>query len=144
MNYTSSGGYVAMSTDASLVEEYLRSSDSQQKTLRDTPGLTVAMEKVGGSSTGLFGFENQAETTRAVFDALRNNSGKDSSSSAMIPGLGALPTTGKFKDWMDFSLLPPFDKISKYLGISVYTASENVDGLSFQNVCAPVPPALRK
>ena len=39
LNYAASSGYVAISTDASMIEEYLRSSDSQQKALRETPGL---------------------------------------------------------------------------------------------------------
>lgn len=141
LNYSPSGGYVAISTDASMVEEYLRSSESQQKQLRDTPGLTDAIAHAGGASTGLFGFENQAETTRAVFEALRNSAAQNGSS--MLPGLTSLPGADSFRDWLDFSLLPPFDKISKYFGISVYTASENVDGLSFK-MYAPVPPGLRK
>ena len=141
LNYTASGSYVAISTDASLVEEYLRSADSQQKALRETPGLTEATAKVGGSSTGLFGYENQAETTRAVFEALRNNS--TNASSSMVPGLGALQNAGSLKDWMDFSLLPPFDKVSKYFGFNVYAASSSSDGILFK-MFAPVPAGLRK
>ena len=143
LSYTPSGGYVAFSTDASLVEEYLRSNAGQQKALRDAPGLIDAIARAGGSSTGLLGFENQTETTRAVFEALRNNSSKNSGGAMALPGLSSLPNADTFKDWMDFSLLPPFDKISKYFGITVYTASANVDGLTFK-MFAPVPPALRK
>lgn len=142
LNYAASGGYVAMSTDASLVEEYLRSSDSQQKTLRETPGLTDAIAKVGGS-TGMFGFENQTETTRALFEALRASAGTNSTSPGAVPGFSNFPGADNIKDWMDFSLLPPFDSVSKYFGISVYTASADADGLAFK-LFAPVPPALRK
>jgi hypothetical protein len=141
LNYTASGSYVAISTDASMVEEYLRSADSPQKALRETPGLTDATAKVGGSSTGLFGYENQAETTRAVFEALRNSTNGPSSS--ILPGLGALPNAGNLKDWMDFSLLPSFDKVSKYFGFTVYAASASPDGLTFK-MFAPVPAGLRK
>jgi hypothetical protein len=143
LSYSPSGGYVAFSTDASLVEEYLRSNSGQQKALRDMPGLTEAIAKAGGSSTGLLGFENQTETTRAVFEALRNNSSKNSGGAMALPGLSSLPNADTFKDWMDFSLLPPYDKISKYFGITAYTASENVDGLTFK-MFAPAPPGLRK
>jgi hypothetical protein len=127
-----------------MVEEFLRSSDSQQKTLRETPGLTDAIAKAGGPSTGVLGYENQAETTRVVFEALKNSqpASNGSSATAML-GLGSLPSAGSFKDWMDFSLLPPFDKVSKYFGIEVYTASLNPDGLMFK-LYAPVPAALRK
>lgn len=143
LNYAASGGYLALSTDASMVEEYLRSSDSQQKVLRDTPGLTDAIAKVGGSSTGMFGFENQTETTRALFEALKNSAGANSAGPSAMPGFSSLPGAANFKDWMDFSLLPPFDSVSKYFGISVYTLSANVDGFAFK-LFAPVPPALRK
>jgi hypothetical protein len=143
LSYVASGGYVAISTDDSMIEEYLRSSDNQQKTLRETPGLSDAIAKVGGSSAGVFGYENQLETTRVVFEALRNNAATNSGSSAMLPGLGALPNAESFKDLMDFSLLPPFDKISKYFSFSVYAASANMDGLTFK-MFAPVSPELRK
>ena len=143
LSYVASGGYVAIGTDDSMIEEYLRSSDNQQKALRETPGLTDAIAKVGGASAGVFGFENQAETTRATFEALRNNPSTNSSSPNMLSSLGGLPSADSFKDMMDFSLLPPFDKISKYFGFSVYTASANADGLTFK-MFAPVPPGLRK
>src|SRR6185503_7040909 len=64
LSYAASSDYVAVSSDASMIEEYLRSSDSQQKTLRETPGLTDAIAKAGGASTGMLGYENQAETAR--------------------------------------------------------------------------------
>jgi hypothetical protein len=74
---------------------------------------------------------------------LRNNASTNSSSSATLPGLGGLPNADSFKDLMDFSLLPPFDKISKYFSFSVYSASANSDGFTFK-MFAPVPPGMRK
>ena len=143
LSYAASGGYVAMSTDPSMVEEYLRSSDGQHKALRDTPGLTDAIVKAGGASTGMFGFENQTETTRALFQALKSGSATNSNGQSIVPGLGAFSSTDAFKDWADFSLLPSYESVSKYFGISVYTTSANVDGLLFK-IFAPVPPGLRK
>ena len=146
LNYAASSGYVAISSDASMIEEYLRSSDSQQKALRETPGLTDAIAKAGGSSTGMLGYENQAETTRATFESLRNSAPKSESTpgtAGMVLGMSSMPSTGLFKDWMDFSLLPPFDKISKYFGISVYTVSSTPDGILFK-MYEPVPAGLRK
>jgi hypothetical protein len=145
LSYAASSGYVAISTDASMIEEYFRSSDSQQKALRDTPGLTDAIAKAGGSSTGWLGYENQAETTRAVFEALRNGSSSNSSGSAaaMMLGMSGLPNANAFKEWMDFSLLPPFDKVSKYFGFNVHTVSSTPDGVLLK-MYAPVPAGLRK
>lgn len=141
LSYAASGGYIAISTDDSMIEEYLRSSDSQQKKLRETPGLTDAIAKVNGSSAGLFGYENEVETTRTVFETLKNNSAKSNASG--MPAFGGLPSTGMFKGLMDFSLLPPFDQVSKYFGISVYTASSDNNGITFK-IFTPTPPALRK
>jgi hypothetical protein len=145
LSYAASSTYVAFSTDASMIEEYLRSSDSQQKALRETAGLTDAIAKAGGSSTGLLGYENQAETTRVVFEALRNSSTATGSTDPAMTmlGLGSLPSAGTFKEWMDFSLLPPFDKISKYFGFDVYTVSSTPDGIMLK-MYAPVPAGLRK
>jgi len=146
LSYVAGSSYVAVSTDDSLLEEYLRSSDSTQKTLRDTPGLTDAVAKVNGTSAGVFGYENQVETTRAVFESLRNNAstnGGFGSASPGIPGIAALPNTDSIRSWMDFSLLPPFDKISKYFSFSVYSISADSDGIKFK-MYAPVPGALRK
>ena len=147
LSYAASSAYVAVSSDASMIEEYLRSSDSQQKALRETAGLTDAIAKAGGSSTGWLGYENQAETTRAVFEALRNgastSSGSGENAAAMMLGLGSLPNANTFKEWMDFSLLPPFDKVSKYFGFNVYTVNSTPDGVLLK-MYAPVPAALRK
>ena len=145
LNCAATGGYVAMSTDASLLEEYLRSSDSQQRTLRDKPGLIAAAAKVGGMGTGWFGYENQAETSRILIEQLRKISAAlagTTNAAADGPPPFSNPRTA-FKDWLDFSLLPPFDKISKYFYFSVYSAGANADGLTF-NWFAPTPPGLKK
>jgi hypothetical protein len=94
----------------------------------------------------VFGYENQVETTRAVFETLKNNANNASSNfgaSPGLPGIGTLPNTEGIRSWMDFSLLPPFDKVSKYFGFSVYAISANGDGITFK-MYAPVPGALRK
>ena len=44
-------------------------------------------------------------------------------------------------EWMDFSLLPDFDKVSKYFYFSVTGGSVTADGLSFK-IYAPRPPLL--
>jgi len=146
LNYAAGSGYVAFSTDASMIEEYLRSSDSQQKALRETPGLTDAIAKAGGPSTSMLGYENQAETTRAMFETLRTSAPapeRAPNTTGMILGMSGMPSAGLPKDWLDYSLLPPFDKVSKYFGISVYTVSSTPDGVLFK-MYAPVPPGLRK
>jgi hypothetical protein len=143
LSYASSGSYVAITTDAAILEEYLRSSGSQQKMLRETPGLVEAAQKVGGSSVGVFGYQNNLEVWRALYDNLRKTGGTNSNNSAPLPGMEFPVAAGGFRDWMDFSLLPPFEQISKYFYFSVYGISANADGLTFK-VFAPVPPQLKK
>jgi hypothetical protein len=145
LNYAASGGYVAMSTDATILEEFLRSSESKGKALRETPGLTEAAQKVTSTGTGLFGYENQAETMRTIFESLRKGSNSATNLGGLNPITGALgiPSPDKnIKEWMDFSLLPPYEKIAKYFYFTVYSGGSTVDGLTFK-MFAPVPPALR-
>jgi len=145
LSYCASSGYVALSTDASLLEEYLRSSETQGKTLRETAGLVDATQRVAGPGTSLFGYENQAETMRTTFELLKKESGSASSGdpSSLSGALGMVGPGKILKEWLDFSLLPSFDKVSKYFGISVYAGGSTVDGLSLK-VFSPVPPGLKK
>jgi hypothetical protein len=142
LSYAASGGYVALTTDIPILEEYLRSSEGQQKALRNATGLMDAAAKVGGTSTGWFGYENQAETARILVEVLRQTSaGTNETKTGSLSGFSA--PENPFKDWLDFSLLPPFDKIAKYFHFSVYSAGANADGFAFK-MFAPVPPGLKK
>src|SRR6185436_18138806 len=38
-NFAASGGYLAMSSDVALLEQYLRSAEGQGKSLRENPGI---------------------------------------------------------------------------------------------------------
>jgi hypothetical protein len=132
-----SGGYVAITSDVSMIEEYLRSSQKPPKPLSGTPGLVDAAGHVGGAGNGVFGYENQRETLRTLFNMLKSQ-GAD----ARPPGLNPfMPTPGGMKDWFDFSLLPEYDTVSKYFYFSVYSGSTTTDGLSFK-AFAPRPPHL--
>jgi len=146
LNYSFSGGYVALSTDPSMLEEYLRSSESQAKALRETSGLVDASQKVTGSGTGLFGYQNQTETLRTAFEELRHSAPSASNPPLFspLPGAPASSATPEksIRDWMDFSLLPPFDTVSKYFSFIVYGVSASVDGLTLK-IFAPAPPGLK-
>ena len=145
LSYTASGGYVAMSTDDAILESYLRSGDSTGKTLRDAAGLADAAQKIGGLSTGLFGYENTSETMRVTLDALKNDSG------SLEKLLALMPFTARFegkegkglKEWVDFSLLPSFDRIAKYFYFTIYSGGANADGMSYK-IFSPTPPLLKK
>jgi hypothetical protein len=145
LNFSSSGGYLALSLDAAMLEEFLRSSESKEKALRETAGLDEAAQKVGGMSTGLFGYENSAESARTWFEAAKRSPDKPGKSLNPVSGLplGAAADSPELKEWFDFSLLPPFERVAKYFHFSVFGGSANADGLSFK-FYSPTPPQLRK
>ena len=146
LHYAASGSYVAFSTDVATLEEYLRSAESQGKTLRETPGLADAAQRVGGQSTGLFAYENQNETMRLAFDALKRVAPTNSSSIAELsPLTSSIPFAGpekNLREWMDFTLLPDFPKVAKYFSFTVWAASANADGLTFKYFI-PAPPVAK-
>ncbi|HLH55712.1 MAG TPA: hypothetical protein VKY92_19080 [Verrucomicrobiae bacterium] len=147
VSYAASGGYVAFSTDASMLEEYLRSSDGQRKALREAPGLMDAAQRVIGPGSSMFGYENTVETARARVEELRTNPAPAApggmGAANLVPGsLNPMPAVQGVKDLMDFSLLPGFDSISKYFHFSVYGGSANVEGLSLK-AFYPTPPGLK-
>lgn len=146
LTYAASGGYVAITTDTPLLEEYLRSSEKPPKPLRELPGLADAAQKIGGQSTGLFNYENQAEKTRIAFQLLKANADKAGDSDAVNLVAGTMPFARPektIKEWLDFSLLPSFDKVSKYFSFSVSSGSTTPDGITYK-FFAPTPPELKK
>ncbi len=132
--YTASSGYLAIGMDSSIIEAYLRNIASPVKPLRDTAGLAEAAQQIGGTGGGLFGYQNQREVMRSAFTLLKNQ--------ATANGVGSMAALPKeIRDWMDFSLLPDYDKVSKYFFFSVFNGSVTADGLSFK-AFAPRPPGL--
>lgn len=136
---TASGGYVALSGNESMVEDYLRSSESHAKPLRETDGLSDAIQHVGGTGNGLFGYENQREQMRSLFAALKND--PKSTPGADNPLLRLW--SGSLGDWLDFSLLPDYDQVAKYFYFTVYSGKTSADGLTFE-FFTPRPPQLRQ
>ena len=129
---SNSGGYVAVSTDSAMVEEFLRNADGRNKPLRENAGLLAALQYLGGSGGGLLGYENQRETVRMAFKTLKTTIGADAMLMQFPPA---------FRPWLDFGLLPDFDAVSKYFYISVYTGSANAEGLTLKYF-TPRPPQL--
>lgn len=139
--FTASGGYVAISSDVSTIESYLRSDDGKVRPLNEKPGLVAAAEHVGGMDNGLFGYQNQRESAQALFGALKND---PAVGSAVLNPLASLPFASagsSFGDLMNFSLLPDYGAISKYFNFTVYAGSATSDGLDFK-FFTPRPPEL--
>ncbi len=146
LHFSSSGGYVAVSADLGILEEYLRSAETKSRPLREMAGLNEAAQKVGGMGSGLFAFSNQSEQTRVSWDAMKKNPNFFSTlfNSAPVGDSLALDDTArKLKDWADFTLLPSFDNVSKYYSFFVYAGAFEPNGFSLK-FFFPTPPQLNK
>ncbi len=117
LEFSSGNGYLAISTDPGILEQFLRSGDAEGKSLKDNASMAAAAEKVGGMGTGLFGFQDAKEGTRIWWEVLRQGDGLDQ---LMGVSTGA-NSDKKLGDWVDFKLLPPFEEVGKYLGLSVFS-----------------------
>jgi hypothetical protein len=158
--FAASSGYVALTGDVEMLEEFLRSTDSDKPGLSRTPGLAEAAQKAGGGmSAGIFTYENDKESMRALLETLRKESVSapdllalfglqfNLNSDKVTLGLqlnsdktSTVREAGQFKDWCDFSLLPPAGALTKYFNFSVWAGGFTPDGFSL-NYFAPAPPA---
>jgi hypothetical protein len=138
-----SGGYVAVSGDSAILEEYLRSGENPPKPLRDTPGFVDAAQKAGGLNTGWFGYENEVETMRAAFAAAKADPNREKSSGNSIElKFSSEAQARSLPEWIDAASLPPFDRVAKYFYHSLYTVGSTPQGISIK-LALPAPPGLK-
>ncbi len=144
LDFSASGGYVALSSDTPILEEFLRSSETKAKPLSETAGFKEAAEKVGGTGLGLFGFNNHSEEMRATWTALKKESAT-LSDLLKNPALGPKTPAEKTKmnEWADFSLMPQYDSVAKYFHFSVYGGNFNANGFTMK-FFYPTPPLLKQ
>jgi hypothetical protein len=89
---------------------------------------------------GLFGYQNQRETARALFSALKT----DPAFGAALNPLAVTPFASAgvgIRDLMDFSLLPDYDSVSKYFNFTVYAGNTTSEGFDIK-VFQPRSPEL--
>jgi hypothetical protein len=142
---SASGGYLAVSTDAAMIEQYLRSGGETHRSLKETAGLDEAAQAVEGTGLGMFGFNNRREEMRARLELAQKNPGVSANlfSIPILSSLGMSLENTPAADWADASLLPPFNVISKYFHYSVHAGSLDAAGLTVK-FFSPTPPELRK
>jgi hypothetical protein len=144
LHFSASGGYVAFSSDVAMLEEYLRSAEAKGKTLEEMIGLKEAAQKVGGTSKGFFSFANSSETMRIWLESVKHSPGSVGKGFGPLGSLGGVVGSEKnLREWFDFSLLPPFEKISRYFYFTVSAYGANPEGFTVK-FFAPTPPQLRK
>jgi len=144
MNLTASGGYLAISADISLLEEFLRSAENKPRSLSQTTGMPEAAQEVGGMNLGMFGFNNPAEEVKFLFETLKKDPDFLSNSFSMNPLAGKTKNeSSKLKEWFDFNLLPPYEQVGKYFHFGVYSGNYDSQGFTFKGF-SPTPPQLKK
>lgn len=150
-HYSHGRGYVAMTSDEAMLEEFLRSTEGGGRALRDTAGLGEGAARIGGMATGWFGFENQTQTMRLLFEAAKKDPAfadslfSNPATSALagpMAGAGGGPGA-QIKEWFDFSLLPPYEQVAKYFHYTVNSVTAQREGISIRNFL-PHPPNLPK
>jgi hypothetical protein len=148
-HFAASGGYVAITSDVEMLEEFLRSNDGDKPGLSQTPGLAEAAQKAGGGmSAGIFTFDNDKESMRVLLETLR----KETISAPDLLGLlglemrmnkiSTVEEAAQFKEWCDFSLLPPADTLTKYFNYSVWVGGFTPDGFML-NCFTPSLPSVK-
>lgn len=145
LNFASSAGYVAISADIAMLEQFLRSAESTGKSLREVAGLTEAAQKLDSLNSGFFGYENQAESMRTALELLKHDSARlDRILSLELAGkpAGEKDSPPGMKEWFDFKLLPAFDTVSRYFHFLVYSGNASAEGITWR-MLAPTPPPIR-
>ncbi len=143
LSFCASAGYVAFSSDAGMIEEFLRSAENPPKPLRATAGLTEAAQKAGGMENGMFTYENAAESLRLTSEALKNDPEAMNRSLFFSISGGDEEGEGAFKRLFNLKLLPSFDHVAKYFGIALVTAGTTPDGYIIK-AFNPMPAGLKK
>jgi hypothetical protein len=132
-------GYLAISMESDLLQDFARGQLAEGDRLRDVPGLKEATTRVGGASNGLFGFENDRVNMRTTLEALRNDAGLIEQMLSMTPfGEHLDGSEGRrMSDYVDFSLLPSFDRIERHFDFSVFGVAVRPGGVSYRLFTPP-------
>jgi hypothetical protein len=132
-------GYMAVSNSANALQSLL--DDNTQSPRAKPARLTKAAAAVGGMDNGIFGYQNDRMMVLSVIDTFRTNADQFDMIFSMIP-MGELNDVN-LGNWLDFSLLPQGEKISKYFDITVYGAKADARGVNLK-MFSPLPPNLKR
>ena len=134
---TIGSGYIAMSPDISVLQDFLRSAGKPPRPLTQAVGLADAVQHIGGMGNGLFGYQDNRVVMRAAFNSLKQSA---AGSLAGQPTLALMPKS--LVDMLDYSLLPDYDQVAKYFYFSVFTGTTTPEGITFKGFY-PRPPQLK-
>ncbi len=144
LHYTATSNYVAISTDAGLIEEFLRGPGTNTAALKNLPGLREAVTVVSRPATSLLLYENQSALVRPGYEAERSANTSTNQPRSLVPAaLGLAKPSTELQRFFEFSLLPPFDQVSKHFSFFVRASEPSPHGILVQWFI-PDPPAAPK
>ena len=146
ISFSSNNGYVAIASDEALLEEFLRSSEGGSAGLINRSGLRFSSEKVGGMNTGLYGYTDDRATMRILYKFIASEeagqTGGMTGLNQFLAAAGMNQNEEEFREWVDLSLLPPFETIEKYFDYTVYSGAIEPEGVHIR-AFTPKPRDLR-
>lgn len=141
--FATNQGYVVFSTARPSLERFLSEPATTTPSLQDRQEMIGAAQRVGGMSTGFFGYEDQVEFMR---QALAETAERPAILGTFLNPIGeALVSSTRAdeaKSWIDLQLLPPFARIAQYFHLAIYSGSSDRGGISLKYFL-PTPPKLQ-
>lgn len=138
---TSSKGYLTITQNRGLLEQVIRGKGGKPNQIINSKAYRTAVDKVGGTGTGLFGFEDPAKTIGPFLSAVKGEPELFQEIIDNVTSNITLNPEAENDTWFDLDLLPDADQIGKYLGITVYSGSLDNDGYKMK-MYAPDPEGL--
>jgi hypothetical protein len=145
LHYAPAQGYIALSTDASFLEQFLAITNSITSNTLAGADFPAAVRQVVSRETGLFGFNHQPNLLRSLWPVTDTNSAPTSELSfnhGFLSSLLAAFLPADSINWFDAGLLPPPALLKKYFHYTVYGSGATSNGITWK-IFAPTPPALR-
>ncbi len=131
---TSNKGYLVITQNRQLLEQIIRGRSSAPNKIASTSEFKAAVERVGGTGSGLFGFEDAAKSVEPIINIIKNEPEMfqeiiDNVTSSIADTLNE-DSTGE--TWFDLSILPDASAIARYLGVSVYAGQIDNNGFNLK------------
>lgn len=131
-------GVLAFSTDYKLVENFLTSSEKNEKLAR-LPQLQAAAQSIGAFSSGFFEYTDSKATAENYYKKLRKFLEHDQTRSFVVPVFTFLAqdinvNLGFVKNLVSPSLLPEFDSFSDCFDFSLSAFQSRPDGFTLRTI----------
>ena len=138
--------YVVFSSESQAMEEYLRGFSESKLSLRSKAGLSQSVKMLGSEPLTSFYYFNDAQIMRNLWEYVRT----DSDWFREFAVQGGLPVeeipidsiNEMVKGIVDFSLLPPFERVSQHFNYTVGGSSSDSRYINYR-FYMPVSPQLR-